>query len=101
MMAIQATSSHTSSDEPDRCPKCGKEEDIKQVCKHCGYEYEETDNDLSGWSIVFGTLSFIGIGIWLAITIYVWIAESGASNPSTLIDVLVSQYDFVSRLRVW
>jgi hypothetical protein len=29
------------NNQPDKCPKCNKDEEIKEVCAHCGYEYPE------------------------------------------------------------
>lgn len=30
---------------PPSCPECNKAEDIKQVCRHCEYEYPESGSD--------------------------------------------------------
>ena len=27
----------------ERCPECGKDEDIKRVCSHCGWEYKDLE----------------------------------------------------------
>ena len=39
---------HTRSSQPCKCPNCQKDEEIKQVCAHCGHEYEEEESG-SGW----------------------------------------------------
>lgn len=88
--------SHNS--EEDKCPNCGKPEDIKQVCKHCGHEYPEDDEDDEGggWSTFFGVIIFIAVIIvicWIFLTFIVWIA-----GDDTLVNVIKSQYHWFVNL---
>ncbi len=38
--------------EETKCPNCGKKENKKEVCKHCGYDYPE-GNDVGTATIFF------------------------------------------------
>lgn len=49
--------------EPKKCPKCHKEEDKKEVCKHCGYEYPKNTESYPFWWLSLG----IDIGIFFLI----------------------------------
>lgn len=46
--------------EPDRCPSCGKLENVKSVCKHCNYEYKEDDKP-SKLGAVLGVLAVVSV----------------------------------------
>lgn len=82
--------------EPSRCPKCGREEDIKETCRHCGYEYEEE----SGGG--FQAFLLVCLITYVVITLLYWGIQV-ASPPfreesKTLLEVIVSQYEFVVTL---
>jgi hypothetical protein len=81
--------------EPSRCPKCKKEEDKKEVCRHCGYEYPE--EKLSGKSIALG-LSIIIFALWVFITLLCWLVTS---SENSLLKILVIQYEWITSLRLW
>jgi hypothetical protein len=79
-----------------KCPKCGQDEDVKQVCKHCGYEYEE-ESGLSFGDVLL--LVFIVIGgaflfLWLVWTFITWFDHENL----TLLDVLKNQGEYLIRL---
>ena len=80
-----------------RCPECGKPEDIKQVCKHCGHEYR--DEESSGWWVLWLILGTIAT-LWLLFTVGDWLIEQGFGKP-TLLDVLKAQGAFFRGLRIW
>lgn len=83
--------------ESPKCPKCGKDEDVKQVCKHCGHEYEDDEPSLKAmFFIVFGIL-------WVATTIIAWITDNATSHyperdSYSLIEIIVIQFDFIINL---
>ena len=81
--------------EPDKCPKCEKEEDIKQVCRHCGYEYEEDGESV--WFILGVIGSFILI-IYILVTLTNWFT---ALDGATLFEVIKNQWEWVTELRIW
>ena len=84
----------------DKCPKCQKDEDIKQVCRHCGYEYVEEESN--GWDYVRGlAVIFLTIScfLWVVLTLMDWIA--GVEHGTTLVDVLKGQVEWVKLLRIW
>ncbi len=85
------------SSEPSRCPECGKPEDIKQVCRHCGHEYSE--EGVSGWWVLWLILGTVA-ALWLLSTVVYWLLEQGFSNP-TLLEVLKEQGEFFRGLRIW
>jgi len=80
---------------PARCPECGKDEDIKTVCAHCGYEY--SDESLSAIEVIL-VIGIILFGIWLLCTIFYWLVEA---NDSSLWGVLKSQWNFIWSLKIW
>ncbi len=85
--------------EPNRCPKCGKPEDIKKVCRHCGAEYRE--DDLTGKDILCYFVLFL-IVVWIACTLGFWLLEQGSLHgPPTLFEVLKAQVQFFAGLRIW
>ena len=59
---------------PPKCPSCGKDENTKLVCRHCGYEY--TDDSLRWYHtlIIIGII-ILGISflILLVFSIFQWI----------------------------
>lgn len=59
--------------EPPRCPGCRREEDTREVCRHCGYEY--ADWTPSGWQVL-GCIAAILIASWLVLSIGVWGANT-------------------------
>jgi len=82
-----------------RCPNCDKIEDKKEVCKHCGYEYPP-DSEPTILLVLAVVAAFI-IGIWMLVTLLVWLGENYSGGESTLLEILRSQWDFVRKLRVW
>lgn len=84
--------------EPSRCPKCDKKENIVEVCKHCGYEYEE--ESLTGWDILIGI--FVA---WVILTIGYWILQSVdypyGTEPKALWEVLKSQWRAITSLKIF
>lgn len=84
--------------EPDYCPKCGKEENIKTVCAHCGHVYIKKST--SWWKIpitflvvIFIVVVFLGV----LITIVTWLVNGDIS----LFETLKNQWKWFNELRVW
>jgi hypothetical protein len=69
--------------EPSKCPECGKIEDIKKICRHCGYEYKDTK--LTTTESIFIILTII-FGSYMLITLLYWTMES-----CTLLEILKAQ----------
>jgi len=86
------------SDEPDTCPQCGRAENKKEVCCHCGYEYKEEDTP---WWVPFVAIGMlIGIVVlvvWFLFTMTEWIFGADA----TLWEILKSQWKSLSGLRIY
>ncbi len=81
--------------EPCKCPKCKKEEDIKQVCKNCSYEYPEEEG---GGFIGFLIITFILIITYLFVTMLFWLSDL---DHRSLFEIVGSQIKWFSELRVW
>lgn len=88
----------TSTREPERCPNCHKEEDVKEVCKHCDFEYP-SEESLSWQDICMGLL-FVFMFFWLIGTLLCWFANS-SMHDSTLLDILKGQWEWLTNLRIW
>ncbi|MDP2816308.1 MAG: hypothetical protein Q8O19_06480 [Rectinemataceae bacterium] len=88
-----------STPEPDRCPKCDRPENVKEVCKHCGYEYpEENSPDLRWYEIalIVGVVSFATYAI---LTFGYWMVGGDWGKPDpTLVEVLESQWQWIKEL---
>ena len=91
------------NNEPDRCPKCGKEEDVKQVCKNCGYEYPEEEGAPWWQWLIFIGLILLGLTI-LGIIIG-WLA--GAFNDDyygekkSLVQCFGVVWQWIRSLKIW
>ena len=81
--------------EKPKCPSCKKPENRIITCSHCGYRYPDgfTAKDFIIAVLIFST------GIWLLATMLTWMT----SKRETLIDVLISQYEWIIDLfgRIW
>ena len=85
--------------EPSKCPKCRRNENIVEVCRHCGYEYEESDWT---WRDVLITVCIVVVGFWLLITVLYWFFQSGNYyGDKTLVEIIVSQWNWLTKLRIW
>lgn len=84
---------------PSRCPQCGGVENKKEVCAHCGYEYEE--QKISFWWQYLFLLAVIILGVifvgWFLWTMMEWFHGAGDS----LLEVLLHQWRWAKNLRVW
>lgn len=85
---------------PSHCPECGKVEDIKEVCRHCGHEYKKKDSVMKEVCIIFGILFLILFFSWLICTLVFWIGEQKDGLP-TLVDCFKYQLNYLSKLRIW
>jgi uncharacterized protein (DUF983 family) len=84
---------------PDVCPKCGKGEDARVVCHHCGYEYPEDDMSLTGPEKAVVAIIIVVV-IWVVLTLIGWLAVTMADDGGTLMDVLRGQVEFMKRWRI-
>jgi hypothetical protein len=84
---------------PSTCPECGKVEDIKRVCRHCGYEYKDCDpTTFRDWLGVF----VVVVVIWAGITVLIWLLQTGTERyPATLVRCFECQWEFIKSLKVW
>jgi hypothetical protein len=57
-----------SPEEPEKCPECQKEEDIKEVCRHCGYEYLDYSDIEFSWKGFLKWLLLNNFDGWLGWT---------------------------------
>jgi hypothetical protein len=87
-------------DTPARCPECGRDEETKTVCVHCGYEYEEEPTTVKEKLLA---LVVVVVVLWLIITIVWWLCESVVSfhEPRTLLQIINAQWHWIRSLRVW
>lgn len=54
--------------QPARCPHCLMAEDTKTLCRHCGYEYPETDdnfNKIAAWCGLLALIAAVIGGVYL------------------------------------
>lgn len=79
-----------------KCPECGEPENIKQTCRHCGYEYDE-DNELNFKDVLFIMFAVI-VFVWAIITLMMWFAER---ENTSLIGLIIAQIKAVMELRIW
>jgi hypothetical protein len=86
-----------SGPKPTLCPNCKKDESKNEVCNHCGYVYQQYSPTPLEFCIVVSVIVFV---IWVFVTIFYWLMNA-SYQQLTLVDVIVSQLDFVCSLRVW
>lgn len=84
---------------PDLCPKCGKGEDIRPVCHHCGYEYPEDSMSFTWREKAVITIVII-IAVWVLITLICWLFVTLENDGGTLMDVLRGWVSFFKRWRI-
>lgn len=83
----------------DKCPKCNKDENIIEVCAHCGYEYKEEPTRWYDWVV---PLLVVVVGIWALCTVIVWIIDSTEyGDKRSLWEIIVMQWDFIKSLKMW
>lgn len=81
--------------EKDKCPSCGKDEDIIKVCKYCGHEYK--DEPLTFMEGFICVLILIAI-IWVIITLILWLFIN--LNNASLFEIIKWQWDWLTSLRI-
>lgn len=82
--------------EDERCPNCDREENIIEVCGHCGHKYEEEEFEGSVFGVVAKILLVVIVFCWLLITLTIWVFSN-----EPLLDILISQWDAITSLRLW
>jgi hypothetical protein len=83
--------------ESERCPQCKHEEDIKRVCRNCGHEYTDEDDEKMTWKEVVVIWAALLGGLWLLITVIGWLV---GYKPS-LVEILKCQLQWLKSLRIW
>ena len=84
----------TQNYHEEKCPKCGKTEDIISVCRHCGYEYEDSYGIMFYLSAVIATVIFL----WVFITLSTWILFN--FDKLSLFQILANQWKWLTSLKV-
>lgn len=79
------------NNEPDRCPSCHGIEDVKITCKHCGHEYQESDDTGMASFLVFTLIAIFFI--WFVFTMLMWLSPSNYHD--TLFDVLKNEWSWL------
>jgi uncharacterized paraquat-inducible protein A len=87
---------HTNN-EPERCPQCKHEEDIKRVCRNCGHEYKAEDDEKIRWKEVIVIWAVLLGGLWLLITVTGWLV----GYKQSLVEILKCQWQWLTSLRIW
>jgi hypothetical protein len=85
--------------EPEKCPACGKPEEKKVSCAHCGHEYKDEEEEVS-FAAVLGA---VGVATWALLTLSWWGVDNSVGHGSTLLEVVQGQWQFVWRLsqNIW
>lgn len=78
--------------EPDKCPNCKQNENLKTVCRNCGHEYEDEPLTFGDW-VIF--ISIFVLAIWLIITLGCWLLEGGS-----LIKIISNQFEHLTKLKL-
>lgn len=84
--------------EVARCPECQHIEDKKTVCKNCGHEYREQEEDSSELKNVLIFISIAIVVIWVMATVIRWIMPPIGNPNKTLVDTIGSQWQFIKDL---
>jgi uncharacterized protein (DUF983 family) len=84
--------------EPEKCPECHKTEDIKEVCRHCGYEYKEDEGCFSIVVFIIVIVVILVFATWVIWTLSDWLCSS---YPTTLLETLKSQWEWLRSIRIW
>ena len=92
-----ATTEEDSHFETPHCPGCRKAENRVVVCSHCGHRYAPGKDRIFSRLETFLWLVLAPLGVWAFVTVLYWIAFE---KPS-LLEVVISQYEYVKSLRVW
>jgi hypothetical protein len=86
-----------SKSETSKCPGCKKDENIKEICAHCGYEYKESEfsDFIPICIIVLGCFVFL----WIGFTILDWLF--GYPGNRSLLEVIVDQWRWILNKRLF
>jgi hypothetical protein len=97
MSVINLTGSGNSN--KSKCPECGKDEEIIEVCKNCGHKYPEEE---VSWKFYVGITILIIISIWLMATMVTWI-EATHRRDITLVEYVKDQGIYIKDLskKLW
>ena len=86
-----------------KCPECGKSEKIIEVCKHCGYEYEQDEEEYSWTKIILITIGIL-IVVWLLASIMAWAVDQDLNTTDkTFIEYVKDQGIYLKSLskKLW
>ena len=82
--------------EKAKCPSCGKDEKIIEVCKHCGHEYK--DEPLTFLEGCVGALIILFI-IWFIVTLINWLFVN--FDNESLFEIIKGQWAWLTALRIF
>ena|SRR3990167_3531748 len=89
--------------EPSKCPKCKGPENIKNVCRGCGYEYEYEESEDSVWLeivlMVVAAIAIILLGAWAMKIISDWLSQYGVKQ--SLFELIKNDLEFIRTLRIF
>lgn len=86
------------SSPPPECPECHRPEDIKEVCRNCGYEYSEGEG-MALWKILLMLIFIVILVLWFLITLSDFVFTN--YEHYTLSQIIGSQWQWLSSLRIW
>lgn len=90
--------------DPVKCPWCNNDENTKLVCRNCGHEYVDEDDEpttfLDNVIIAIIVIFFISLFFTIVFTFFNWI---GGNDHFTLIDAIKESYHWWGKLlnRIW
>lgn len=91
----------TSNSAPSTCPSCNKQEDKKEVCRHCGYEYKDEISGIK--TLIFWAILLIIVHLFF--TVGFWLMQAGGPEEldegKTLMQVFQAQGQWFKNLKVF
>lgn len=83
--------------ETPKCPKCKRNEDIKEVCRHCGYEYK---HEPTNWyeKIIIAIVTILIL--WAIITVSLWLMGNLIGDNKTLWEQIKLEWEWLQSLRL-
>ena len=87
-----------SAPEPEKCPHCKRNLEIKTVCRECGGEIEEDESSLGALDVVVIILILVFI-LWVLITLVMWLFPMG--YDPTLLEVLKEQWEWITSKKIF
>jgi len=83
--------------KPAECPHCHKPEDIKQVCRSCGYEYPE-ENKKNDWKETLISVFVLLCIVFILFTLLNWLLPSPFDEHITLVQCFANSFKWLFNL---